>query len=156
MGREVPQSRHCVTLNCVPQCGQSPCARNVSKALPHFPQRHSAPSGGAVLHEGHAKPSRRGSLAMRASARACFKPPQQFIKINAVMMPNQMDCAQIASPANPATPMKPMMLAASKLLARPKGNQSNERRICPPSSGYTGIMLKINRTRLMRQILFSN
>ena len=31
--------------------------------------------------------------------------------------------------------MNPMMLAASKLFARPNGNQSNERKICPPSSG---------------------
>ena len=88
--REVPQSRHCVTLNCAPQCGQTPCVRNMSNACPHLPQRQSAPSGGAVLQDGQAKPSRRGILAILASARACFRPPQQFIRMNAAMMPNQM------------------------------------------------------------------
>ena len=43
--------------------------------------------------------------------------------------------AKIASKINAATPMKPMTLAAIKLLARPKRNHSSERKICPPSSG---------------------
>src|ERR1700722_17216240 len=129
MGFVVPQSRHCVALNCVPQCGQTPCVRNVSNAWPHFPQRQSSPTGGAVRHDGQAKPSRRGILAMRAKALACLKPLQQFTEMNADTKPSQMDCSQIARPMNPATPIKPMMLAIIKLFARPNGNHSSERKI---------------------------
>jgi len=46
------------------------------------------PSGGGVLQAGQANPSRRGNLAMRANARACIKPPQQFNKMNTAMMPS--------------------------------------------------------------------
>ena len=77
-------------LNWVPQCGQAPWVKKVSNALPHLPQRQSSPSGGAVLHDGQAKPPRRGNFATRASASACFRPPQQFIRMNAAMMPNQI------------------------------------------------------------------
>ena len=67
-----------------------------------------------------AKPDRRGSLAMRANTHACFKPPQQFIKINAVMMPGQTrlflsmlgekhPLCRYKRDTDPATPMNPMM-----------------------------------------------
>ena len=107
----------------------------MSNGWRHLPQRQMAPSGGAVLQTGQAKPSRRGALAIFNIARACIKPLQQFMRMNAAMMPIQMDCANNAYAIMPATPMRPMMLAIIKLLARPKGNHNSERRIWPPSSG---------------------
>src|ERR1051325_6599686 len=59
--------------------------------------------------------------------------------------------ASAANSATPATPIKPTMLAINRLFARPNKNQSSERRICPPSNGKTGSMLKISRPRLICQ-----
>ena len=66
-------------------CQRGKCVERFS----HFPHRQMAPMGGAVLQDGQAKPSRRGILAMHPSARACIKPPQQFNRMNADMMPSQ-------------------------------------------------------------------
>ena len=51
------------------------------------------------------------------------------------MMPIHHDCDQNATAISPVTPTKPVTPATIRLRARPMPNQSNERRICPPSSG---------------------
>src|SRR5271165_4781485 len=130
-----PHSRHRVWANCIPQCGHFAQFSNVSKACPHCPHFQYSPTGGAALQLGHANPSRRGSLAMRNSARACCKPPQQFISINTARAPYQTDPCQIAKPKNPITPTKPKIVATIRLRPRPSTNHSSARRICPPSSG---------------------
>src|SRR5215472_650987 len=143
MGRSVPHSGQEVAIYAVEQCGQIPCVSKVSNGFRHLPHTQNAPWGGAVLQFGQRKPARRGALATFTNARACVSPPQQFSKIYTDMAPSQMpDCcvsglkrSKADKPIKPATPMNPIMLVISRLLARPNGNQSRERKICPPSSG---------------------
>ncbi len=49
-----------------------------------------------------------------------------------------------------------MTVATIRLRARPITNQSSERRIWPPSSGYTGRMLKTSRTMLIPRTVRMN
>ena len=105
--------------------------------------------GGAVPQDGHAKPRRRGIFAMRKSARACFSPPQQLMSMNTAMAKYQTEWTHTASARNAATPTKLKTVTIIRLRARPKTNHSNERRICPPSSGYTGSRLKASNNTSM-------
>src|SRR5262245_51897230 len=98
----------------------------------HF---HNAPSGGLSPQVGHEKSSRRGSFAIRESARACFNPPQQFKSINTDTTAIQVEWIHTASAIKPAIPIKPKIVVTVRLRARPIINHSRERRIWPPSNG---------------------
>ena len=115
--------------------GQLACVSNTSNGVRHEGHTHSGPIGGAVRHDGQAMPVCRGSRSTRHSSRACWKPRQQFMPMNAARMPSHADSARRARNARAATPTKPNAEAASRLRERPITNHSSERRICPPSSG---------------------
>src|SRR5208337_4663215 len=123
IGYWAPQSKHLVTANCAAQFGQRARVWKMSKGFPQRLHLQKAPTGGAALHAGQANPSWRGNLAIRNSARACFSPLQQFMRMNAAIMPNQADCRYTARAMSPATPTKPITVAAIKLRARPSTNQ---------------------------------
>jgi hypothetical protein len=77
----LPQSMQRVPEKRFEQLGQAARVWKVSKGWLHPLQTQYAPIAGAVLQVGHAKPSRRGSLASFNNARACCSPLQQFIRI---------------------------------------------------------------------------
>jgi hypothetical protein len=54
MGLGLPQFRHFVTANCIPQCGQVASDTNVSNGFWHRPQIQNSPAGGAALQTGQA------------------------------------------------------------------------------------------------------
>ena len=74
-------------------------------------------------------------MAARANTRAWSKPRQQFIRMKRDRMTNHNERTHTAAMINPATPTKPITVATIRLRARPRKNQSSERRICPPSKG---------------------
>src|SRR5437899_6388746 len=129
MGYALRQSRHPVTANRALHFGQTACVSKVSKGWPHWAHFQNAPIGGAVLQQGQVNPSRRGNFARRDKARACFSPPQQFIKMKKDRTTNQAECIHNARAISPATPMNPMLTATIRLRARPSTNQRRDRRI---------------------------
>src|SRR6266849_6441477 len=70
IGDDPPQSGQRVVGNTTPHCGQTACVSNVSNALRQAPHNQNAPTGGAVLQAGQAKPSCRCAFATRANTRA--------------------------------------------------------------------------------------
>src|SRR3954467_2137713 len=142
MGRKVWQSRHMVAGNCVEQLGQVAPVAKVSKRARHFPHTQKGPTGGEAWQTGQVNSGRRGIFSSRERINACRKPTKQFSPMKTSNNPNQI----ADSPAPPrsnstvnrpttATPQNPIIEAIIKLFARPNKNQSNERRICPPSKG---------------------
>ena len=62
MGFMAPQSRHLVAEKREAQLGQTACVSKMSNGFRHLPQIQFGPASGAALHDGQAKPSRRGNF----------------------------------------------------------------------------------------------
>src|SRR5262249_28697559 len=105
----------------------------MSNGTPHAPHVQNAPTGGGGLHDGHTKPSRGGAFALSPRDRAARKLLMHCVPTNAAMMASHVDWLPSANHRRPAEPTRPMTAVTIKLRRRPIRNQSNARRIWPPS-----------------------